>query len=65
MCMYSILLSIDRRQSFQDAIDTVELASQYRDKSPPQCSIVGVDLSGDPSVRVLKPVMMYTVMALS
>jgi hypothetical protein len=40
-----LLLSIDRRQSTDEALETARLAVQLRDKG-----VVGLDLSGNPSV---------------
>ena len=53
LLMHRLLLSIDRRQSFQDANDTVELAVRYNQPSSSHCSVLGVDLSGDPMVSTL------------
>eukprot|EP00271_Cylindrocystis_brebissonii_P020797 TRINITY_DN7072_c0_g1_i4.p1 TRINITY_DN7072_c0_g1~~TRINITY_DN7072_c0_g1_i4.p1 ORF type:complete len:345 (-),score=37.17 TRINITY_DN7072_c0_g1_i4:143-1177(-) len=39
-----LLLSIDRRESAEDAMETVRLAVEYRDRG-----VVGVDLSGNPA----------------
>lgn len=40
-----LLLSIDRRQGTEDALDTVRLAASLKARG-----VVGVDLSGNPSV---------------
>ena len=40
-----LLLSIDRREGPQEALATVELAAQLQ-----PCGVVGIDLSGNPSV---------------
>lgn len=66
----SLLLSIDRRQSVEEARDTVELAHRYQQRSH---LVVGVDLSGDPKVnqcilercllRSRIPLMLWTVVA--
>ena len=46
-----MLLSVDRRKSTKDAKETVELAETYM-KFPGnhKAKVVGIDLSGDPSV---------------
>ncbi len=52
-----LLLSIDRRQSVDEAMDTVLLAEKYYSKTAADPSgasdvrVIGVDLSGDPRVR--------------
>lgn len=43
-----MILSIDRRNSLEDALDTVALAAEYKDRG-----VVGVDFSGNPSVCVV------------
>ena len=40
-----LLLSIDRRQSAEEAMDTARLAVQLKDEG-----VAGLDLSGNPSV---------------
>ena len=45
-----LLLSIDRRHSVTEAQDTVELASEGLSQSNHQARVVGIDLSGDPTV---------------
>ena len=40
-----LLLSIDRRETEQQALDTVELAARHMARG-----VVGVDLSGNPNV---------------
>lgn len=48
-----LLLSIDRRQSADEMMDTVSLAEKYRmllESADSRVRVVGVDLSGDPSV---------------
>ena len=40
-----LLLSIDRRQGTQEALDTVRLAAALRTRG-----VVGIDLSGNPAV---------------
>ena len=42
-----LILSVDRRNSLEEAMETVDLAIKYRHKG-----IVGVDLCGDPSVSL-------------
>ena len=44
------LLAIDRRNSIETAAETIRLAEEYRAKSGG--IVVGVDLSGDPKVRL-------------
>ena len=50
-----LLLSIDRRQSVEEAMDTVHLAVEYSShvSSERYTRVVGIDLSGDPKVRVV------------
>ena len=50
-----LLLSIDRRQSVEEAMDTVHLAVEYNShvSSEHYTRVVGIDLSGDPKVRVV------------
>ena len=50
-----LLLSIDRRQSVEEAMDTVHLAVEYSShvSSEHYTRVVGIDLSGDPKVRVV------------
>lgn len=53
---FRLLLSIDRRQSIDEAMDTVLLAEKY--STMPSCGedqvkVVGIDLSGDPRVSGL------------
>lgn len=43
-----LILAIDRRQSLEVAMETVQLAVKYREKS--NGVVVGIDLSGDPNV---------------
>ncbi|XP_045215947.2 adenosine deaminase-like protein [Mercenaria mercenaria] len=43
-----LILAIDRRQTLQVAMDTVQLAVKYREES--KGVVVGIDLSGDPNV---------------
>ena len=45
-----LLLSIDRRQSVAEAMDTVELALAHVEQTPHHTRVVGIDLSGDPTV---------------
>lgn len=45
-----LLLSIDRRQSVSEAMETVELAVAYSKQTYHQARVVGIDLSGDPTV---------------
>jgi adenosine deaminase len=40
-----LLLSIDRREDTAGALETVELAARYMDRG-----VVGIDLSGNPTV---------------
>ena len=55
-----LLLSIDRRQSVDEAMDTVLLAEKYskmatdpnRGAGASDVRVIGVDLSGDPRVRI-------------
>lgn len=48
---YRLLLSVDRRRSIEDAKETVELAETYmRNPGDHKVKVVGIDLSGDPSV---------------
>ncbi|XP_062517433.1 adenosine deaminase-like protein [Corticium candelabrum] len=42
-----LLLSIDRRQSLEEALDTVEMTAEYQQKG--DGVVVGIDLSGDPT----------------
>ena len=42
-----LLLSIDRRQSTEEALDTVRLGISLKDRG-----VVGIDLSGNPMVGV-------------
>ncbi len=54
---HRLLLSIDRRQSVEDARETVKLAKEFSSESVLshyQCRVVGVDLSGDPKVSNAK-----------
>ncbi len=44
-----LLLSIDRRQSAEEAMDTARLAVQLKDEG-----VAGLDLSGNPSVGQVK-----------
>ena len=45
-----LLLSIDRGRTIEDAWDTLKLAEDYAAKPDP--SVVGLDFSGNPSVRI-------------
>ena len=45
-----LVVSVDRRQTLEDALDTMELAHKHR-----QRGIVGVDLCGDPTVWLAFP----------
>ena len=45
-----LLLSIDRRQSVEEARDTLKMALEYSRAQEPQGRVVGMDLSGDPRV---------------
>ena len=45
-----LLLSIDRRQSVAEASDTVELALAHMEPTHHHARVVGVDLSGDPTL---------------
>lgn len=40
-----LILSVDRRNPLAEAMDTAELAVQYRD-----CGVVGIDFSGKPEI---------------
>lgn len=53
---YRMLFSIDRRNGVEEARDTVELAERYMKFSSRDhhVKVVGIDLSGDPSVSLLK-----------
>ena len=55
-CDVRLLLSVDRKRDVQDAYDTVKLAESFANKHPGL--IVGLDLSGDPTVslRVIAPI---------
>lgn len=46
-----MLLSIDRRQSPAEALETVLLAEEYSKNTKCPVRVVGIDLSGDPRVR--------------
>ena len=46
--MVRLLLSIDRREGMRDALDTVALAAEYQSQG-----VVGIDLSGNPSIGSL------------
>ena len=49
-----LLLSIDRRQSGLEAMDTVLLADEYKkrlDANNSRVRVLGIDLSGDPYVQ--------------
>ena len=50
-----LLLSIDRRQSVAEAMDTVQLAVEYSNRvsSKHHSRVVGIDLSGDPKVCIV------------
>ena len=49
--LYRLLLSVDRRKSIDDAKETVELAEMYmKNPGDHKAKVVGIDLSGDPSV---------------
>ena len=52
MVISRLLLSIDRRNSVEEARDTVELAHQYSKFDCHHVKVVGIDLSGDPSVSM-------------
>ena len=45
-----LLLSIDRRHSVTEAIDTVELALSHMKQTHHHARVIGIDLSGDPTV---------------
>ena len=45
LCDCAVILSIDRRESTEQALDTVRLAAEHR-----QRGVVGIDLSGNPSI---------------
>ena len=49
-CLCRLLLSIDRRQSIEEAYETLRLAQEYSNATLPQGKVVGLDLSGDPKV---------------
>lgn len=51
---YRLLLSIDRRQSINEAYDTISLATEYHNTPNSQGRVVGIDLSGDPKVMYIK-----------
>jgi adenosine deaminase len=42
-----LILSIDRRNTLEEAIETVNLAVRYKSRG-----VVGVDLCGDPSIML-------------
>ena len=44
-CLVKLLLSIDRRESTEQALETVQLAASLQDQG-----VVGIDLSGNPAV---------------
>ncbi|XP_065189392.1 adenosine deaminase-like protein [Sycon ciliatum] len=48
-CIVRVILSIDRRQSVAEAMDTVLLAQRHMQQSG---LVLGIDLSGDPKVPV-------------
>ena len=51
---YRLLLSIDRRKSVADAVETVSLAEEYSTPLSAQLTrVVGIDLSGNPKVKLL------------
>ena len=52
---HRLLLSIDRRQSVAEAMDTVHLAVEYSShvSSEHHTRVVGIDLSGDPKVCIV------------
>lgn len=52
--IYRLLLSIDRRQSINEAYDTISLATEYHNTASSQGRVVGIDLSGDPKVMYFK-----------
>ena len=45
LCECAVVLSIDRREGTEQALDTVQLAADSL-----QAGVVGIDLSGNPSV---------------
>ena len=45
-----LLLSIDRAGSLEDAMDTVEIAKEFRHSSVNDPMIVGIDLGGNPTI---------------
>lgn len=45
LCECAVILSIDRRESSEQALETVRLAAAHR-----QQGVVGIDLSGNPSI---------------
>ena len=51
-CVCRLLLSIDRRQSLEEALDTVEMTAEYQQKG--DGVVVGIDLSGDPTVCYIR-----------
>ena len=51
--IFRLLLSIDRRSSVEEAREAVELAEQYSKFDHHHVKVVGVDLSGDPSVSIM------------
>lgn len=58
----NMLLSINRRQSATEALDTVELALAQCRQTSHQARVVGIDLSGDPTagdIAALVPVLRY------
>ena len=48
-----LLLAVDRRTTLEDAWDTLSLAEELNEDVQFKSLIVGLDLSGDPSVRLL------------
>ena len=45
LCECTVILSIDRRENTEQALETVRLAAEHR-----QRGVVGIDLSGNPSI---------------
>ena len=52
VAVHRLLLSIDRRRSVADAVETISLAEEYSAPLSAQVTrVVGIDLSGDPTVK--------------